>query len=256
MSRMLLARIRSHEALGELDEALRLSVLLRENDPTAGWQRVPEVRLLALRGEHAQLHRRLAEAMSLPSSTLGWERYDAGNMLYQVAVVSRFRGDSALTDSLLHMANEWYRTVSVASPGDAFVRRGHARVLYATGNDSAANRLFADLAASADATPEDVGMQGVIAFRHGQRDVTDRILRSLESDSARYRFGQQRAWAARLAALTGQSERAVQLLYAARREGFTRIRDIIWDPSVVSLRQHAGYREFMAPLHVTARSRD
>jgi hypothetical protein len=249
-SRTLLARIRSHEGIGEFDEALKLAAQLRENDAGAGWQRVPELRLLALRGEHEQLRAKLTEAMSLPASMVGWEPFDAGDMLYQIAVAARFAGDSALTKSMLEQAAAWYESHRGDSTANAFNRRGEARVHFARDNFEAARQLFEQLAAERTATPEDVGMLALIALRQARRDDANRILAQLEGDTSSYRFGQQRAWAARIVAATGDADRAVQLLHRARREGFTRIREVIWDPSFAPLREHAGYRAYMAPLIV------
>jgi tetratricopeptide (TPR) repeat protein len=253
-SRILLARIRSHEAMGELEEAHRLAVMLRENDPSSGWQRVQELRLLALRGNHAELEARLSEAMSLPASMVGWEPFDSGDMLFQVGIAARYGGDSAFSDSLFQRAGAWYASQEHDSTTNAFRRRGQARVQFALKQFDAARVQFEALAGSRLTTPEDVGMLALIALRQSRREEAMRLLASLESDTASYRFGQARGWAARIVAATGDADRAVQLLHRARREGFTRVREIMWDPSFAPLRTHAGYRAFMAPIPITVQT--
>jgi hypothetical protein len=186
--------------------------------------------------------------MALPPSTVGWEQFDPGDMLRQVSLAASFVGDSVLADSLLGLSRLWYDARTPAERAQTFVRRGHARVLYASGNLEDALTLYRQLDESPAAIPEDRAMRGVIALRRGDTAFALTTARALEADTASYRFGQPRAWAARIAALLNQPEWVTQLLYRARREGYTRQWEAQVDPAFMHLRKLESFREVMAPF--------
>lgn len=250
--RIIFLRLRGYETLGEYREALLLGKLLRESNPTSGWQRVPELKTLAR--THAGTNgsplfsRRLQEAMALPASNLGWEDFDPGDMLHQVALSAKFVGDSVLADSLWGLARKWYAERSASELTPTFVRRGKARVLYASGDLDGALAIYRDLHASRTGIPEDRAMTGVIAIRKGDSTAARTIARALESDTTSHRFGQPRAWAARIAALLNQPDWVAQLLHRARREGYTRQWEAQVDPAFTHLRRLESFRDAMAPF--------
>jgi hypothetical protein len=129
-----------------------------------------------------------------------------------------------------------------------FVKRGHARVLYALSKFDASLKLYRELDQSAVGVPEDRGMLGVIALRSGDTITATAVARALESDTTSYRFGQPRAWAARIAALLNQPEWVAQLLHRARREGYTRQWEAQVDPAFTRLRNLESFRDAMSPF--------
>lgn len=250
--RIIFLRLRGYETLGEYREALLLGKQLREANPTMGWQRVPELKILAR--THAGTNgsplftRRLQEAMALPASNIGWETFDPGDMLHQVALSAKFVGDSLLADSLWGVARKWYSERTPSELATPFVKRGRARVLYASRDVDGSLALYRELDASAAGIPEDRAMLGVIAIQKGDTSSAREIARALEADTASYRFGQPRAWAARIAALLNQPDWVAQLLHRARREGYTRQWEAQVDPAFSHLRKLESFKDAMAPF--------
>ncbi len=226
--RILAVRERAYEMLGDYDSARVLADSLKTFDPSGAWQRVAELRVMARQRAHAQMTAPLADAVALPPSSVGWETFDPGDLLHQVALATAFAGDSARADSMWRASDRWY---AEHAGTNAALTRAHVRVLMALHRDDQAKQLSEQLLRRPDAIPEDLGQRALVALRLGDRLTATTLATTLEADSTPNRFGQPRAWAARIASALGQSERAVQLLYRARREGFTRLQEVQVDPT-------------------------
>lgn len=261
--RILLIRERAHEMMGDYKQARVLADSLRALDVTQAWQRTAALRVLARQRDRATLLALLTETVSLPPATRGWEPFDPGDVQHQVALAAAFVGDTVLADSLWRASDRWYAahtapnaSISTDSPSSTVLKRGRVRVLMALKAYAVARPIVNELIARSDAIPEDFGEQGLIAVHLGDSASARRVATTLESDTASYRFGQPRVWAARVATALGETERAIQLLNRARREGFTRLQDVQVDPAFAPLRSLPAYKAFMAPYLVTAGNQD
>jgi tetratricopeptide (TPR) repeat protein len=204
----------AHHMLGNHRAELRAARRARELYPAAPRALLAEVLALAALGRVADVHRRIEERLANPSS----EPPHAGALMVAAARELRAHGhpDAALV--LLERCLEWY---SSRQPGDRIEdpRRGIALVLYELGRWGDARQAF-DALATED--PDNVVLQGylgVIAARLGNRAEADRIDAWLGGLDRPYLLGANTVWRARIAAVLGDSDRAVDLLRAAFAQG-------------------------------------
>jgi hypothetical protein len=104
------------------------------------------------------------------------------------------------------------------------------------------------LAALAEDWPEDIALQGrlgTIAALRGDRREAEQISARLARMDRPYMLGANTLWRARIAALLGDADGAVDLLRDAFAQGRTDWIALHTDPDLTSLRGHQRFRELL-----------
>ena len=126
-------------------------------------------------------------------------------------------------------------------------RRALVVALYQAGRLAEARALSDSLAAEGDRGMAWFGTRGVVAAREGKLDDAARWSDSLAALPAAYRFGNTYYWQARIAALSGRPDAAVELLREALGEGLGRHHQIHAEPDFQSMRDFPGFRALLDP---------
>ena len=192
-----------------------------------------EARALAALDRADEAVRRLDATLDLPQEPL----YTPAEVMRAVGAELRAHGHPAAADTALARALRWYESRPAPERASAAFRARHAEALYTAGRWADAERAFARLimppsvsrmegylGTLAAAPPDDVdrrGYLGVLAARRGDRAAALAAERALASLRRPYLVGRHTYWRARIAALLGDSERAVTLLRDALQEGRT-----------------------------------
>lgn len=238
---------RAEHQAGQHAEELADARRMREIDETVGWARVPEVVALAALRRHDELARRVDLAMTLPVTTDTWEPFSPGDMLLTVALELRAHDDEGAARAYLQRSRDWYASLDPAERELVQNRRGLARTLYASGARTEAASLYADLRAADSSSVDYLAGLALIAAHDGDSTEARRVLRLLQDDRLRYRFGAPTLWAARIAAALGRRDEAVALARRAIGEGFARVYLLHSDPDLASLRDYPPFIELLRP---------
>ena len=238
---------RAYHQLGQHESELEWARRLRRIDPGQGWLRIAEGRALAALGRSEELEQRLDEGLAFPSTERTWEAYSPGTFTLLAARELEAHGFPQLADSAAARAVAWYESRPDAERTTSQARRALAAALYQQGRYADAGEIFRGLATEGPAGMGDFGALGVIAAREGRRAEAAAWSDSVAAIPGPYRFGNGFYWQARIAALSGRPDDAVQLLRHALRDGLGRHHQIHAEPDFQSLRGHPAFRELLAP---------
>ena len=176
-----------------------------------------EVDALAALGRTKELQRLFDESKTLPPM----RGYSPGDIMLRAGRELRahgFKGDSI---RVLSEALEWFKSRPEQEKGSVGYRSSRATTLYVLGQCAEAKTMFEGLQTDA---PDDIaylGYIGATAARMEDREGAARVSKQLEEDQRPYLFGNPTYWRARIAALLGDREGAVNLLRQATKEGFS-----------------------------------
>jgi len=122
---------------------------------------------------------------------------------------------------VLNQALEWFEGRPDQEKTSAENRFSRAGTFYILGKWDEAKVLFEELHTD---TPDDVnylGALGAVAVQLGNKEEALKISKQLEEDQRPYLFGNPAYWRARIAALLGDKEGAVNLIRQATKQGYT-----------------------------------
>jgi len=156
-------------------------------------------------------------------------------------------GHPEAADSLRDWAIEWFESLDAETLANPLYRYGHARLLYFDGRVEDAQDLFRALA---EESPDSVAYRGYLgstAARLGERENAMRISNSLEDLDRPFRFGNIQYWQARIAAVLGERELAVEKLYEAFDQGFQVTDAFHRDFDLQALRGYEPFEEMLRP---------
>ena len=221
---------------------------------------ITQVRALAALGRADEVTRRLAASVNLPS-VQGWTPAD-GMLL--AAVELRAHGHAAAADTALAQARDWLAARPPAEAAAEAHRFRVALVSYLSGRLADAQREFERLAAPARLGRSDslavaavtgdgwdqldyLGYLGATAARQGNREPALRVDRTLAGLKRPYLFGRHTVWRARIRALLGERDVAVDLLREAIARGYPHVHALHIDLAFESLRDYPPFQELMKP---------
>jgi tetratricopeptide (TPR) repeat protein len=206
----------AHHMLGnhkrELKEARRgrkqfpelLSILSYEN------------RALAALGRTSDLQKLFDESRNLPPQS----GYSPGIIMLRAGQELRAHGYKEDSVQVLNQALQWFES----RPPDEKNTSSHLNSLgvinYLLGKWAEAKVLFEGLHNQNPSSITYLGALGVIAARRGEKEEALKISKELEEDKSPYLFGTPTYWRARIAALLGDKEGAVNLLRQAIKQGY------------------------------------
>jgi DNA-binding SARP family transcriptional activator/tetratricopeptide (TPR) repeat protein len=233
----------AHHMLGAHREELRAARRARELYPTSARGLYHEVLALAALGRVAEVNARVEERLASPSR----EWPNPGALMAAAARELRAHGRADAAQPLLERSIAWYRSVPAGGPHGWDARPSLASVLYEAGRWEEAREIFAALSAEDGENVGHRGHLGVIAARLGDRARAERISAWLRDLERPYLHGAHTLWRARIAAVLGEREEAVDLLRRAfaegRQHGTSHHTDIDLDP----LGDHSAFRALMRP---------
>jgi TolB-like protein len=203
-----------------------------------------ELRALAAIGEPQQwdsLWDRFASSPTHP-------QFDGvGDVMRKGALESRLHGDGTLADEMIQRSLAWFRSLQ---PDEAVLERnryGMARALYVAGQYDESQELFVVLARE---RPDSIGYVGYLAAveaRRGDREAALRVDASLDGMRRPYLFGEIPFWHARIAAILGDRETAVEYLHQADVEGRRFDLGDEFNVDLMELRGYQPYHEWTSP---------
>jgi DNA-binding SARP family transcriptional activator/TolB-like protein len=232
----------AHHMLGNHRTELNAARRARDLYPARPGPLLFEVSALAALGRVAEVDRRIEERLATASE----EPPSAGALMATAAREFRAHGATDAARRLFERSLEWYRAQSPGGP-IADPRPGIGVALYELGHWDDAREAFSVLAGE---VPENIAFQGylgVIAVRQGDRAEAERVdawMRDLEQP---YLVGRNTLWRARIAALSGESDRAVDLLRDALAQGLAYDTYLHTDVDLQPLRHHPRFLELMRP---------
>lgn len=224
---------------GELAEAQRV----RAHRPGLLRAIGDEARALAALGRTEEVLYLLDRALMLsaqPGATPAGIARDAAEELAA-------HGHAEAAGEALARALAWYRTHTLPPPGTEAQRYDLARVLYRTGRWDEAEQLFRELSKHAPERVDYIGYLGVVAMRRGLVREADRISARLSRLDNPYLSGANTLWRARIAAVAGRQDEAIELLRAAFAEGQGYWLLLHSDPDLASLRDEPAFRRLLQP---------
>jgi tetratricopeptide (TPR) repeat protein len=172
---------------------------------------------------------------------------NAGSVLLVFAGELRRHGQTDLAVELLDRALTWWDEQPPEFKNSLAGRRLAGRLSYQRENWDAAAGMFEALAQQADALPDALGARGAVAARRGDTELALSISRELADLELPYLNGVNTLWRARIAAILGRREDAVDLLRRAFGEGVEHGISLHADMDLEPLRDYPPFEELMRP---------
>jgi len=189
--------------LGDYEKEITESKRGQQYFPDKFWFYSQEVCALAALGKISEIEKVIAKCSSI-SSKSGTE----GDLIMETALELRAHGHLYKAENYAARAVEWFHNHSTGL--DSMENLGSA--LYLAGNYQEAHPIFEQLALAYPDKLDYTGYLGVIAVRRGDTVEAIKISEKLKQTDRPYLFGRNIYWRARIAALLGEPEKAVNLL--------------------------------------------
>jgi len=221
--------------LGEYDKALDVIHTKSRYYPDSPSNLSYEAILQAARGEIREVYRVIDESFRLSGTAPNYVMMDAVRGL-------RAHGYKQDAHKVCKRALKWYQS---RTTGD--YNYDIARILYLDEQWKKAQSYFEYLSAENPENQHYLGYTGVTAARLGEKKKANQIFEELYNKDEPYLFGSHLHWCARIAAVLGDRERAVDLLREAygRGYGYGMYELLIMD--FESLEDYDPYIELMRP---------
>lgn len=227
---------RAHHRLDEHREELRVAQLARTRFPDDARAAVLEVRALAALRRHRVLNGFLAEQLEAHP--------DRWWLLREAGIELLAHGSATAGRQLLREGLERLRTTPSEGPGYHF---NLATLHGLAGDRDEAERLLRELATEGPERLEVQGALGTLAAQRGDLVEAARISIWLAGLNRPYLRGRNTYWRARIAAVSGEHEQAVDLLRQAFGEGLEYEESLHNEPDLEPLRSYAPFRELIRP---------
>ena len=246
----------AHHLLGNHDRELELASQGYRLNPDRMLMLAWEVRALAGLGRWEEIRPLLARAGSIR----GPDRMTTGTVMLMGAHELRRHGydDEAL--ACLDEALNWVSSRALENPGSEGLRAFRAQVLYHKGTlekkreseeaAAALRQARLEFEALAEAAPENLsslGHLGAVLAHLGNAAEARELSDSLRALDRPYLWGQHTLWRARIAALLGERDEAVRLLWQSVGEGTSFGMSMHADPDLEPLLGYPPFEEFIRP---------
>jgi serine/threonine protein kinase/tetratricopeptide (TPR) repeat protein len=201
-----------------------------------------EARALAALGRIEEVKKVIDESL-LSRSSIG----TAGRVMLSAARELRLRGYQEAFRDIAGRAVEWYRGRAAGKEASEEQRYDLAEALYVSEQWEEAGALIEKLRSEKPDDIDYLGYGGALAARRGDKEEALRISEELKRIDRPYTFGAQTYRRARIAALLGMKEEAVELLRQSFAQGNYYGVLIIQEADLDPLRDFAPFRELMKP---------
>jgi tetratricopeptide (TPR) repeat protein len=226
--------------VGDYQQELEETRLRREEQPELMGPLFVEARALAGLGRVADVERVLEETLTMPR-----QDFTPGAVMLHTAVELRAHGHRDAAVRVLAKALAWHATRPPAAP--RALRETLARTYYEAEQWDAARPVFEELAREEPRNIMYLGYLGALAARRGDRREVERITARLAAVPDSQQLPNQLLWRARMAALLGTPDQALELLREAIAEG---LRYDLWlhtDRDLDSLREYGAFKKLARP---------
>ena len=203
--------------LGDHKRELKEARRGRKQFPESLTMLANEVEALAAMGRLKDLQTLFEESKTLPPMS----GYSPGNIMLRAGRELRAHGFKEDAIRVLNQALEWFEGRPEQEKASAGNRYDQARTLYVLDRWDEAKVLFTGLHIEWPETINYLGYLGTVAARKGEKEEAFQFSKELEEDKRLYLFGNPTFWRARIAALLGDKEAAVNLLRQATKEGYS-----------------------------------
>jgi serine/threonine protein kinase len=231
--------------LGNHKKELEVVRRARKYFPDALVPMTIEARSLAAQRRIEEVKKVIDESL-LSRSSLG----TAGRVMLAAARELRLRGYHEAFKDMAGRAAEWYRGRAAGKEVSEEQRLELAVALYISEQWEEAGALIEKLRSEKPDNIDYLGYGGALAARRGDKEDALKISEELKKIDRPFTFGAQTYWRARIAALLGMKEEAVELLRQSFTQGNDYIRSsgfIIQEADLDPLRDFAPFRELMKP---------
>ncbi len=236
----------AHYFLGNHKKELEVVRRARKYFPDALGLMANEARALAALGRIEEVKKVVDESL-LSRSSIG----TAGRVMLGAARELRLRGYQEAFKDMAGRAVEWYRGRAAGKEAAEEQRYELAVALYVSEQWEEAGALIEKLRSEKPDDIDYLGYGGALAARRGNKEDALKISEELKRIDRPYTFGAQTYWRARIAALLGMKEEAVELLRQSFAQGnnYLDIKGvfIIQEADLDPLRDFAPFRELMKP---------
>jgi serine/threonine protein kinase/tetratricopeptide (TPR) repeat protein len=235
----------AHYLLGNHKKELEVALRARKYFPDDLTPMILEARSLAAQGRIEEVKKVVEESL-LSRSSVG----TAGRVMLAAARELRLRGYQEAFRDIAGRAVEWYRGRAAGKEVSEEQRYELVVALYVSEQWKEAGALIEKLRSEKPDNIDYLGYSGALAARRGDKVEALRISEELKRIDRPFTFGAQTYWRARIAALLGMKEEAVELLRQSFAQGNDYIRStgfIIQEADLDPLRDFAPFRELMKP---------
>lgn len=224
-----------HEA--ELEEALRA----RQQYPDRLATLACELQALAALGRLEELNERLDEVVTLPTQG----SYTPGWVMRGTAVELRVHGNRDRATEVFERTIHWYRSRLENGVESTLLRWGLALTLYEAERWQEAHLIVQQLVEEFPGNVNYLGYLGILSARLGNTQQALQIDEELRALSQPYSLGAPSYWRARIAAVHGKRDRAVDLLRDAIANGRTYGVGLHRDKDLESLRGYPPFEQLL-----------
>jgi tetratricopeptide (TPR) repeat protein/predicted Ser/Thr protein kinase/TolB-like protein len=228
--------------LGNYKKELEIVRRARKYFPDALNLMAAEARAFAALGKIEEVKRVVDESL-LSRSSLG----TAGDVLLEAARELRVHGYEKAFKDMAGRAVEWYRGRAAGQEATEQQRYELAEALYVSEQWEEAGALVEKLRSEKPDEIDYLGYAGALAARRGDREEALKFSEELKRIDRPFTFGAQTHWRARIAALLGMKEEAVELLRRSFAQGQYYDVFIIQEADFDPLRDFTPFKELMKP---------
>jgi tetratricopeptide (TPR) repeat protein/predicted Ser/Thr protein kinase len=232
----------AYHMIGNHKQELKTARRGRKQFPESLSMLFAEVDALAALGRTKDLQTLFEESKTLPPE----KGYSPGGIMLGAGRELRAHGYKEDSVRVLSQALQWFENRPNEEKTSAGNRYGQARTFYVLGKWNEAKALFEGLHSEVHDNINYFGYLGVVAVQIGDKEVAFKISKELEEDKRPYLFGNPTYWRARIAALLGDKEGAVNLLRQAIEQGFA-YSNIHPTEDFESLADYPPYIQLMKP---------
>jgi len=236
-----------HHMLGNHKEELKIARRLRKAYPQPLDILVLEARALAALGRVKDLQKLIDESKTLPPQS----GYSPGSIMFESGRELRAHGHKEPAIQVLKQAVQWFESRPQAEKAIAANRFDLARTFYALDEWDKAKVLFEGLHSE---SPDDnlmgiryYGYLGSINARKGNREEALEISQKLKDNRTPYLLGEPAYWRARISALLGNKEGAMNLLGEAIQQGYDYADLYFYPQDFEALQDYPPFQQLMKP---------
>jgi len=233
----------AHHMLGQHDQELTSARKARIQYPDLLGILYVEARALAAAGKTEEVGRLLDQSVNFPQQA-GWT---PGLVAYLTGLEFLAHGDSVAAESVFSRAVSWYQKLPEQQRSGELM--GYGEVLYYTRRYAEAGEVFGRACTTTPTTPPCLGWAGLVKARSGQRQEALALKEAIgKTDSTpRSRISQQGYWQARIAAVLGDRDGAVELFRRAFTYGWTHSAEDHREYDFRALLDYLPFQELLKP---------
>ena len=233
----------AYHMLGNYKQELKIARRGRKAYPQLLHMSMLEARALAALGRVKDVQKLIEESKTLPPQT----EYLPGSMMLDIGIELRAHGHKEAAIQVLNQAVQWFESRPQAEKAIAANRLDLARTFYALDKWDEAETLFRGLHSEFPDSTYYYGFLGSIAARKGNREEALKISQGLKDNKTPYLFGDHTYRRARIAALLGDKEGAVNLLWEATKQGHDYTDLYFYMQDFESLQDFPPFQQLMKP---------